>query len=74
MNRAAAGLDARGPHVAGACVYQHQKRGATIQVSWVATPDLDKRERLGRECDLIAGYRKVVHESPSCQFAGVPGE
>jgi hypothetical protein len=37
-------------------------------------PNLDKRERLGREVDLIAAYRQVMHESPSCQFAGIPGE
>lgn len=72
--RASAGLDARAPHVAGACVHQHKQRGATIHVSWVATPDIDKRERLGRECDLIAAYRQVIGESPSCQFAGLPGD
>lgn len=73
LGRAARGLDAVG-HVAGACVYEHQRHGATIQVSWVAMPNLDKRERLGREVDLIAAYRQVMHESPSCQFAWIPGD
>lgn len=74
MRRAAEGMDARAPHVAGACVYQHQRRGATIEVSWVSAPDIDKRERLGREVDLIAAYRHSEGASPSCQFAGLPEE
>lgn len=70
--RAAGGLDARAPHVVGACVYQHERRGGVIEVSWVAIPDLEKRERLGREVDLITAYRRDMGESPSCQFAGLP--
>jgi hypothetical protein len=31
---------------------------------------VDKRERLGLEVDLIAAYRRVMGESPTCQFAG----
>jgi hypothetical protein len=72
MRRAAEALDARAPHVAGACVFEHERRGGTVEVSWVPTPDLDKRERLGREVDLIAAYRRVAGESPACQFAGLP--
>jgi hypothetical protein len=48
-------------------------RGAdSIEVSCVATPDLDKRARLGRECDLVAAYRCAIRESPTCQLAGPP--
>jgi hypothetical protein len=72
MRRAAGGLDARAPHVAGRCVREHERRGGMIEVSWVATADLDKRERLGRECDLIAAYRRATGENPPCQFAGMP--
>ncbi|GAG45556.1 unnamed protein product, partial [marine sediment metagenome] len=32
--------------------------------------DLDKREREGRECDLITAHRKALGRSPTCQFAG----
>lgn len=58
------------PHVAGGCVLHHAQAGKTIEVSWLATQDLDKRERLGLECELICAYRKTMGKNPTCQFAG----
>jgi len=61
------------PHVAGGCVLVHERRGAVVDVSWIEMPEVDKRERRGRECDLISAYRKLTGQSPTCQFAGMPG-
>ncbi len=58
------------PHVAGGCVWKHVCAGRVIEVSWIESPDLDKRERKGVECDLIAAYRRRMGVSPTCQFAG----
>jgi hypothetical protein len=48
------------PHVAGLCVWNHQRAGKTVEVSWVAKPNLDKRDRKGVECELVAAYRKTM--------------
>src|SRR5258708_3887623 len=58
------------PHVAGGCVWKHVCVGHVIEVSWTEAPNLDKRERKGVECDLIAACRKIMGVSPACQFAG----
>jgi hypothetical protein len=58
------------PHVAGGCVWKHVCAGHVIEVSWTEEPEIDKRERRGVECDLIAAYRKIMGASPVCQFAG----
>lgn len=60
------------PHVAGGCVLEHERRGGVVEVSWVEMPDVDKRERRGRECDLISAYRRLSGRNPTCQFAGMP--
>ncbi len=62
----------RAPHVAGACVAEHIRRGCVSEISWTVTDGMEKRERLGRECDLIAAHRTALGESPVCQFAGMP--
>jgi hypothetical protein len=71
MEYAAAGRPAEASHIAGACVQAHVDQGWVIEVSWVATAEVGKRERLGLEVDLIAAYRRVMGESPTCQFAGM---
>ena len=58
------------PHVAGGCVWKHVCAWRVIEVSWTETANLDKRERMGVECDLIAAYRKAMGASPACQSAG----
>ncbi len=52
------------PDILPACVREYERRGATIEVSRVTTPDLDKGERLGRECDLIAAFRRDCTKVP----------
>ena len=54
-------------HYAGGCVWRAARSGA--QVSWMVMPG-PVRNVLGREVDLIAAYRKVMGDSPHCQFAG----
>jgi len=51
-------------------VWKHECAGVVVEVSWVEMPNLDGRERLGVECELIAAYRKAIHANPACQFAG----
>lgn len=58
------------PHVAGGCVWKHECAGLAVEVSWVEAPNLDKRDRKGVECELIAAYRKARGDNPACQFAG----
>ena len=53
-------------HYAGRCV----SRAQGVEISWVVLDDLDKRELMGRELDLVAAYRRVTNSSPRCQFAG----
>ena len=54
-------------HYAGGCVWRAARSNA--QVSWMVMPG-PVRNVLGREIDLIAAYRKVMGDSPHCQFAG----
>jgi hypothetical protein len=70
MEYSAAGRPAEAPHIAGACVQAHLEQGRVVAVSWVALPGVGKRARLGLEVDLIAAYRRVMGESPTCEFAG----
>ena len=70
MHDAEAGRPQNAPHFAAPCVYSHVARGWTIEVSWIAMPQVDKRERFGIEVDLIALYRRTEKASPTCQFAG----
>jgi hypothetical protein len=58
------------PHPAGACVLAYEQKELVVEVSWVAAPHIDERERKGVECDPIAAYRQVMGASPSCQFGG----
>jgi hypothetical protein len=60
------------PHFAAPCVRQHIDRSLTIEVSWIVLPpnQVDKRERFGIECDLMAAYRRSGGMSPTCQFSG----
>ncbi len=71
MRGAAAGKRQNTPHFAASCVADHAARGWTVEVSWIALPTVDKRERFGIECDLIAAYRRSEKANPTCQFAGV---
>ena len=68
LRRARDREDKRG-HYAAACVAAHEKQGKTIEVSWAITGDVDRRELMGREVDLIAAHRKRFG-SPTCQFHG----
>lgn len=56
-------------HYAAACVAAHEKNGKTVEVSWATVGDMDRREMMGREVDLIAAHRKIFG-SPACQFHG----
>jgi len=69
----AGGKDPGPPHVAGGCVLSFERKGGRVEVSWVAMPEVDRRERLGIECELIAAYRKTTGKNPACQFAGSEG-
>jgi hypothetical protein len=74
MEYAANGKSGGPPHVAGLCVWKHTLKGHAIEVSWVETHNLDRRNRKGVECELIAAYRKahqnMKNPNPVCQFAG----
>jgi len=74
LRRARGREDKRG-HYAAACVAAHEKQGNTIEVSWAIAGDVDRRELMGLEVDLIAAHRKRFG-SPACQFHGQlePGE
>jgi len=61
--------DHRG-HIAGAGVAAVQGSGPSVEVSWVVMDDVDRRELVGREVDLIADHRRVTGASPVCQFHG----
>lgn len=59
-----------GHHYAAGCVASRAPDHA-VRVCWVELPDIDRRELMGREVDLIAAYRTSTGgKSPSCQFAG----
>jgi hypothetical protein len=68
LRRARGRPDKRG-HYGAACVAAHEERGKVVEVSWVTASDLDRRELMGREADLIAAHRKWFG-SPACQFHG----
>lgn len=70
LRRARSRDDKRG-HSAAACIAAHEVRGKTVDVSWVLAGDIDRRELLGREVDLIAAHRRLSG-SPACQFHGDP--
>jgi hypothetical protein len=62
-------------HSAAACVAEHREAGNIVEVSWVTLPELDKRELMGLEVDLIAACRRRFQgRSPACQFHGAPIE
>ena len=46
-------------HYAAACVAAYEKRGKTVEVSWADVGDMDRRELMGREVDLIAPIGSV---------------
>lgn len=71
MGEAEAGRPQNAPHFAAPCINSHAVRGWIAEVSWIAMPTIDRRERFGVEVDLIALYRRTERASPTCQFAGV---
>jgi hypothetical protein len=68
LRRARRRPDKRG-HYAAACVAAHEEQGKTVEVSWATVGDMDRRELMGWEVDLIAAHRKRFG-SPACQFHG----
>jgi len=68
LRRARRRQDRRG-HYAAACVVAQEEEGKTVEVSWATVGDMDRRELMGREVDLIAAHRKRFG-SPACQFHG----
>jgi hypothetical protein len=69
LRRSMYAVDNRG-HSAGACIEACAGRNGRVEVSWFTCEGADKREILGRECDLIAAHRAIVGLSPRCQFKG----
>jgi hypothetical protein len=57
-------------HSAAGCVAGFERRGEAVEVSWALAGDIDRRELMGLEVDLIAGCRAWYGESPACQFHG----
>ncbi|HET9969934.1 MAG TPA: hypothetical protein VFQ68_16995 [Streptosporangiaceae bacterium] len=57
-------------HSAAACVAGFEKQGEVVEVSWALAGDIDRRELMGLEVDLIANCRACYGESPACQFHG----
>jgi hypothetical protein len=68
LRRARSREDKRG-HYAAACVAAHETQGKIVEVSWATVENMDRRELMGREVDLIASHRKRFG-SPACQFHG----
>jgi hypothetical protein len=68
LRRARGREDKRG-HYAAACVAAHEDQGKIVEVSWAAVGNLDRRELMDREVDLIAAHRKRFG-NPACQFHG----
>ena len=60
--------DKRG-HYAAACVAAHEDQDKIVEVSWTIVGDMERRELMGREVDLIAAHRRRFG-SPACQFHG----
>jgi hypothetical protein len=59
LRRARRRQDKRG-HYAAACVAAHEKNGKTVEVSWATVGDMDRRELIGHEVDLIAAHRESL--------------
>jgi hypothetical protein len=57
-------------HSAAPCVVTLEDQGEVVEVSWALVGDMDRRELMGREVDLIAACRARCGESPACQFHG----
>jgi hypothetical protein len=68
LRRARGREDKRG-HYAAACVAAHEGQGKIVEVSWATVGNMDRRELMGREVDLIAAHRKRFG-NPVCQFHG----
>lgn len=68
LRRARSREDKRG-HYAAACVAAHEDQGKIVEVSWATVGNMDRRELMGREVDLIAAHRKRFG-NPACQFHG----
>jgi hypothetical protein len=69
LRNAAAGMQRDTGHWAAPHIFQVVGK-AVVEVSWIALANVDKRERLGIECDLIATYRRQEGSNPTCQFSG----
>jgi hypothetical protein len=69
LSRALNRADHRG-HYAARGVAEARANGCTVEVSWVVRDPLPRRQLLGEEVDLIAAYRTVFRDSPTCQFGG----
>jgi hypothetical protein len=65
----ARGREDKHGHYAAACVAAHENLGKVVEVSWVTVGNMDRRELMGREVDLIAAHRKRFG-NPACQFHG----
>ncbi|MFC2040741.1 hypothetical protein ACFLTY_00235 [Chloroflexota bacterium] len=68
MNKVARGGPQGPPHWAGACILQHEQKGASVEVSWLLDAVPDEGERKGLECEYIAAHRKATGVNPECQF------
>jgi hypothetical protein len=68
LRRARYRVDKKG-HSAAACVAAYEKAGKIVSVSWATVRDIDRRDLIGLEVDLIAAHRRRLG-SPACQFHG----
>jgi hypothetical protein len=68
LRRARYRADKKG-HSAAACVAAHEAAGKIVSVSWATVGDMDRRDLMGLEVDLIAAHRQNSG-SPACQFHG----
>jgi hypothetical protein len=50
-------------------VAAHENLGKVVEVSWAIVGNMDRRELMGREIDLIAAHRRRFG-NPACQFHG----
>jgi hypothetical protein len=67
--REAVRTDKRG-HYAAACIALLENQGKVVELSWTIAADIDRRELIGREVDLIAAHGTCLRSSPACQFHG----
>ena len=56
-------------HSAAACVAAYEAADKIVSVSWATVTDMDRRDLMGLEADLIAAHRQNFG-SPACQFHG----